>query len=269
MWCFSTQAWAQIDTAAIFHGQWDLVYSSIGFPGVPDDTNYSYSDVKDYKLVLTISDKTLDFKSVRMLRYFNDSIVNDDCYKYRRSQSFLSLTKKKHRRLLYIEKINFNELVLTETLNNTIQKQSVEYRYYFKKRDSIDYRPRMTGRWLLFDTCSYCSFWRDTIELVPAPIDSLRYGTTFSLDLKTHDKPHVAQNQYVVNTNYRPTPDTTSKWSAYESYTWGHSEKRNQWIYNPLKQYIYFYTDYVTNEYYTYRIDQHLPGQKLRLIRLD
>jgi hypothetical protein len=258
---------AQLDTTQILKGDWEMIGSSIGFSYPYDSTN-DYLEATEYNLSVSFKNKTVEFVSKIVFSSLHDSLVRSISYKYRRNKGYLVLNKKKEYRQLYIEKLGYYELVLTERTYDGLARQGVERRYFFNKVSRPDTLYTFLGEWVSHDTCGSCSFWKDTIILKPSDGHINAYGCVFTLSIEHAELPSVTNNSYTISSNCTPKPDTTNPYSKFESYcnTFGKTYK-HPWSYNPEKGLIYLYSEFISDDHKTYRIEDCIPGEKLVLIK--
>lgn len=258
--------YGQLDTTRVLEGDWTLNSFSCKKSYDYKDTNNGFTNVDDYKLWLTIGNKKAELTSTTVFSFLNDSTVSVERFTYRRSKSHLVFKRKKTYKQFLIEKITHRELVLTETVYNSLHKEPVRYRYYFTKNDLVEVPYNFLGNWIKQDTSRVDLFSYDTLVLFPKHTLHNWHGSVNTLTIQETTVPTVAHNSYTRTSSYSSPSDSLYPYGR--TYVSG-SLGPFSWIYNPEGNLIHFFTDYLETEYVTYRIETCLPGEKLVLIKQD
>lgn len=259
---------AQLDTNQVLLGDWNLVYASVGFPFSVDDTNTSYKEVKENKLKMTVDHGSVTFISTTIFEILGDSIVSEECFKLNRKENSLHLKKRKNRRLYFIEKLTFGEVVLTEIAYNTLTFQTIRHRYYFEKETSTKINYPFIGDWVSDDYCNFCPIGKDTMTLFPSSKNLNQYGYIQHLSIEKDKITKATLPTYSTHFSNNEKPDSIETPSALNTSTYSKATK-NKWIYDPVTKLLYFYTDYVTQKYLTYKVAECISNEKLVLIKQD
>ena len=272
IWCSVAPVFGQLDTTSVLTGTWDLVQSSAGYGYLNQDTllSVSTSFISDHTLKIT--DKHIMFKSRTILEFLNDSIIEEVKYKRKRKEQFLILKRRRQYALMRIDKLSFDELVLTEQKEHTLPSLFIETSYFYKKRtpSTTQNSYSFTGKWYQQDTCKTCSFWQDTLTLQADTTQGFRYGFNFYLGINYSPEPKKDHNTFNLTSSYFPLPDTSDPYShLYGKYSVKSIAKNRYWVIDLEKNVMYFYPDFLSDDFYAYRISECIPEEKLILIKQD
>ena len=250
-------------------GTWDLVQSSVGYGYLNRDSVESYSTHFNSNHTLKFTGNRIILKSHTILELLNDSIVVVRKFKRRRSGSFIRLRKRKHNSSMYIAKLGFDALVLIERNENTIPSLFIETTYYYKRRLLTKSQPDYSfiGKWVT-PSCESCTFWSDTISLSGDTTTGFGYGTNYYLTSNKNDHPTSEHDKFSVDVVNYPEPDTTDPYShQYGKLSFGKIANGRDWVFDFEKKLLYFYPDFLSNEFLTYKVVECIPEERLILIR--
>ncbi|MCO4818860.1 MAG: hypothetical protein KC517_04495 [Bacteroidetes bacterium] len=269
-WLSATNLLAQLDTSSVLTGSWDLVQSSVGYGYLNRDSVESYSSNFNSNYTLRFTDRHIFFKSRTILEFLNDSIIEEVKFKRNRTGSFIRLRNRKRASFMYIQKLTYDELVLTERNEHTLPSLFVETKYYYKKQFPQHLQPNYNfiGKWLMLDTCQSCSFWGDTIALIADTSTNYAYGNNYYLTIDKNNQPAAKHNTFTLGIINRPEPDTSDPYSQlYGKLSFGKIATNRDWIFDFEQQRIYFYPNFISDEFLAYRIAECIPEEKLILIK--